>query len=143
MNKKKLNQLLDELNECYEQASKLQKLINKEKFSDLTDFEGKFLFKKEGLGRDYLFVERCSIDEDSSKICLSGMNFYINDDKEDKYSAEVYFKGWQNWWLDLDEALSLRNIQILDKETFMNEIKGYTKNLEIFINEWIEKKINK
>ena len=65
MNKKKLNQLLDELNECYEQASKLQKLINKEKFSDLTDFEGKFLLKKKirksvyTIITDYAFKFKC------------------------------------------------------------------------------------
>lgn len=142
MNKKKLSILTEKLNACYQEAADIKKEIEKVKYSGI-NLDGKCLVKSVGLGKDYLYVERQSIEEESSDVWLTGLNFYICTDKKSPELAEVYFKGWQTWRLDIDEALNLRDIQVIDKITFMNEIKGYTKTLEIFINDWIDKVLSK
>lgn len=142
MNKEKLSILIEKLNACHQEAANIKKEIENVKYSGI-NLDGKCLVKSEGLGKDYLYVERQSIEEESSDVWLTGLNFYICTDKESPELAEVYFKGWQTWRLDIDEALNLRDIQVIDKITFMNEIKGYTKTLEIFINDWIDKVLSK
>ena len=139
MTEKTLAQLKEKLQACNEQAARLKADIEKNELKGI-NYEGKILFRKDGTGNDYMIVKRQCKDGD--KVCLSGLNFYINNSTKELESAEVFFKGWMTWWYDLNEFLNLENHKVLDKITFMSEIKGYLKTLEIFIDDWIERFIS-
>ena len=139
MTEKTLAQLKEKLQACNEQAARLKADIEKNELKGI-NYEGKILFRKDGTGNDYMIVKRQCKDGD--KVCLSGLNFYINNSTKELESAEVFFKGWMTWWYDLNEFLNLENHKVLDKITFMSEINGYLKTLEIFIDDWIERFIS-
>ena len=142
MTEKALAQLKEKLQACNEQAARLKADIEKNELKGI-NYEGKILFRKDGTGNDYMIVKRQCKDDD--KVCLSGLNFYINNSTKELESAEVFFKGWMTWWYDLNEFLNLekdKNHKVLDKITFKSEIKGYLKTLEIFISDWIERFIS-
>lgn len=143
MTEEQLEQLKTELSECYQRASEIRKQINEGKLiASGINYENKYIVKTDEAGRDYMIVQTQVQDLDKDKVCLIGLNFYINDSKQYPECAEIYFKGRHTWWFDLDEFLTLEKdnkIKVLDKETFLNEIKGYLKTLEIFITDWINK----
>ncbi len=143
---KEIQELQEQMNDYYEKAWELRDKIEKLKLSE-KDYRKKCVVKSSGYGapfNDYMIVDDQQLYEDKhkKKVSLTGLTFYMNDNTGYADSAEVFFSGWHTWWFDYDEFLDLeknQKIKVIDRETFTNEIKGYTKSLENFINDWIER----
>ena len=143
---KEIQELQKQMDEHYEKAWELRDKIEELKLSE-KNYKKKCVVRSSGYGapfNDYMIVNDQQLYEDKHKkrVSLTGLTFYMNDNTCYSDSAEVFFSGWHTWWFDYDEFLDLeksQKIKVIDRETFTNEIKGYTKSLEIFINDWIER----
>ena len=143
---KEIQELQKQMDEYYEKAWELRDKIEKLKLSE-KNYKKKCVVRSSGYGdpfNDYMIVNDQQLYEDKhkKKVALTGLTFYMNDNTSYSDSAEVFFSGWHTWWFDYDEFLDLeknQKIKVIDRETFTNEIKGYTKSLENFINDWIER----
>lgn len=141
-----IQELQKQMNEYYKKAWELRDKIEKLKLSE-KNYKKKCVVRSSGYGapfNDYMIVNDQQLYEDKhkKKVSLTGLTFYMNDNTGYSDSAEVFFSGWHTWWFDYDEFLDLeknQKIKVIDRETFINEIKGYTKSLENFINDWIER----
>lgn len=145
---KKIEELKKEQDECYDKAYELRDQIDNLMLEGI-NYEGKIIQKVE-FGEekcDYLIVKHQSFGSDH-RIYLSGLCFYANFDTKDAEVAEVFFNGYHTWYYDFNDFLNLENegsyksIKVLDKNIFLEKIKGYTKTLENFINDWIDFYIN-
>lgn len=145
---KKIKELRDLQSEYFDKAYEIRDEIDK-LLLDGINYEGKILQKVEfGEERCEYLIVRNQIFGPDRRVFLSGLCFYANFNEGDAEMAEVFFNGYHSWIYDFDEFLTLseegksKSVKVLDKDTFIEKIKGYTKSLENFINGWVKKTLN-
>jgi hypothetical protein len=148
--KEKEIQRLEKLRDKYvDKAWELRDKIDKLKLEGI-NFERKFVARSSGYGapfNDYMIVESQQITEirGRKEVMLTGLTFYMMDNPNYSDAAEVFFSGNYTWTFSMDDFLNLdtnKKLKEIDKDTFIAEVKKYTKTIESFIDGWINKFVN-
>lgn len=147
MDKEKEIQRLKKLREKHiDKAWELKDKIDKLLLEDI-NFENKFVARSSGYGspfNDFMIVESQQITEirGRKEVMLTGLAFYMMDNPNYSDAAEVFFSGNYTWTFSMDDFLNLdtnKKLKEIDKDTFIAEVKKYTKTIEPFIDGWINK----